>query len=129
MSRRSPLAAAIVVGAATLALAALRRLTRVTVEGASMLPALEPGDRLLVRRTARVHEGSLVVVADPRRPSRWMVKRVDAIAPDGAVIVHGDNPAASTDSRTLGPLPASAVIGRPVYRYAPRARAGPLDRP
>lgn len=94
-----------------------------------MLPALEPGDRLLVRRTARVHEGALVVVADPRRRSRWMVKRADAVAPDGAVVVLGDDPAASTDSRALGPLPASAVIGRPVYRYAPRTRAGPLDQP
>lgn len=91
----------------------------VAVEGTSMEPALRPGDRLLVvARPPRV--GDVVAL---RHDGRVMVKRVAAI--DGShVTVHGDNGAASTDSRSFGPVPRSAVIGRAVYRYAPRERAG-----
>ena len=36
---------------------------------------------------------------------------------------HAD-PAESTDSRQFGPIPGSAVVGRPVFRYAPIGRFG-----
>ena len=99
---------------------------RFVVEGASMAPTLSPGDRLIVRRRpCRPTVGALVVVADPRAPARLVVKRVAAVD-TGGVTVHGDNPAASTDSRTYGPVPTSAVRGRVVYRYAPQGRAGRL---
>ena len=101
-----------------------RPVRRVEVAGDSMLPALEPGDRLLVlRRRARV--GDVVAVVDPRRPDRTMVKRVAARGPEG-VTVLGDNPAASTDSRLLGPVAAAVVRGRAVYRYFPVERRGLL---
>lgn len=84
-----------------------------------MVPALEPGDRLLVLRLApRV--GDVVAV---EHAGRVLVKRVAAI--DGhSVVVHGDNAEGSTDSRTFGPVPRSSVLGRAMYRYAPRSRAG-----
>lgn len=91
-----------------------------------MAPTLSPGDRLVVRRwPCRPTVGALVVVADPRVPARPVVKRVAAVGP-GGITVHGDNPAASTDSRTYGPVPATAVRGRVVYRYAPQDRVGRL---
>jgi type IV secretory pathway protease TraF len=40
------------------------------------------------------------------------------------VTVLGDNAAASTDSRTLGPVPPSAIRGRAFYRYFPAGRRG-----
>jgi type IV secretory pathway protease TraF len=61
------------------------------------------------------------VVADPRRPGHRLVKRV-ADAERGRLIVLGDNPGASTDSRHFGPVPS--VWARVVYRYHPRTRAG-----
>lgn len=112
-------------GAAAVALAVAAHL-RVEVAGTSMAPALAPGDRLVVRRRPRrLAVGALVVVADPRDPGRLVVKRVAALGA-GGVTVLGDNPAASTDSRTFGPLPRAAVRGRVVYRYAPADRAGPV---
>ncbi len=102
-----------------------RPVGRVEVAGDSMLPTLAPGDRLLVVRAGRTRVGDLVAVTDPRQPARTMVKRVTALGPRG-VTVLGDNPAASTDSRTLGPLAPAAVRGRAVYRYFPDDRRGLL---
>ena len=42
------------------------------------------------------------------------------------IVVRGDNPEASTDSRSFGPVPTSAVLGRVARRYAPSWRAGPV---
>jgi nickel-type superoxide dismutase maturation protease len=99
--------------------------TRVQVSGTSMLPTLHAGDRLLVRRTRRVRPGDLVVVPDPREPTRVLVKRVRAIRVHG-IEVAGDNPGASTDSRTFGVVPRRSLVGRAVYRYAPARRSGRL---
>lgn len=122
--RRTGLAAVIAAGVAAAVLAA-RPVRRVRVEGASMRPALEDGDRLLVVRGLRVRVGDVVAVPDPRRPERLLVKRV--VGRDGRwLTVLGDDADASTDSRAFGPVPASSVVGRAVHRYAPEARRGPV---
>jgi nickel-type superoxide dismutase maturation protease len=123
------LAAAVVAG--LLLLPAVRR---VEVEGSSMVPALLPGDRLVVVGRSRWSRlmasgrwpaiGEVVAVRDPRRVDRLLVKRISAVDPaEGTVTVLGDAPA-STDSRTFGPVPRSSVVGRAVYRYAPAVRVG-----
>ncbi len=112
----------LVLGGVTLALFMLQ-FRRMEVEGDSMRPTLLPGDRLLVLRRRRARPGELVVVADPRRPDRLMVKRVAAADHRGWTVL-GDNPPASTDSRAFGPL--ARVEGRPLYRYHPVHRAGRL---
>lgn len=104
-------------------LAGRRVVRRVVVQGESMLPTLEPGDRLLVVRTRRPRVGDLVALPHPREPARLLVKRV-AARRGGFLELRGDNPAASTDSRSFGPVPADAVWGRVVRRYSPPARAG-----
>lgn len=100
---------------------------RFEVVGSSMAPTLVAGDRVVLARWARPRPGDVVVVRDPRVESRLVVKRVEAAA-WGWVTVRGDNPAESTDSRAFGPLPATAVHGRVVYRYHPQDRAGPVRR-
>jgi nickel-type superoxide dismutase maturation protease len=94
-----------------------------------MLPALLPGDRLLLIPVRRIRAGDVVALPDPRQPDRLLVKRAAAIDKDtGTVTVLGDNATASTDSRTFGPVDRRRLLGRAVYRYAPRERAGRLRR-
>jgi nickel-type superoxide dismutase maturation protease len=96
---------------------------RVEVDGPSMEPTLWRGDRLVVVRRRRPRVGDLVAVRDPGSDSRLLVKRVVAQVGD-EVVVAGDNPARSTDSRSFGPVGRRAVVGRVVYRYAPPHRRG-----
>src|ERR1700689_3371314 len=49
---------------------------RLVVSGTSMLPTLRPGDRLLVARIGRPRPDDLVVIRDPRLPSRLLCKAV-----------------------------------------------------
>jgi nickel-type superoxide dismutase maturation protease len=102
-------------------------LRRVEVAGDSMLPALAPGDRLLVLRHPRWRwrVGQVAALRDPRHPeaAALLVKRVAAVTP-GGVDVRGDHPAASTDSRTFGPVPPALMVGPVLYRYWPGERAG-----
>ena len=93
-----------------------------------MRPTLEPGDRLVVWSPGKVRAGDLVAVRDPRNPARTVVKRVAAVGGEGVAVV-GDNPDASTDSRTFGPVPPGLVRGRVFYRYWPEARRGRILRP
>jgi phage repressor protein C with HTH and peptisase S24 domain len=90
----------------------------VRVVGPSMVPTLRTGDVVLVHfgKPPRPHD--LVLVRWPARPGQLSVKR--AVRPDGAGWhVEGDNPFASTDSRTLGPAEAVGVIR---VRLWPRPR-------
>lgn len=116
------MAAALLLGTAAL----LRRFGRVEVEGTSMRPALEPGDRLLLWRRRTYPPGSVVAVPDPRGSGGVLVKRVADVAADGRLRVLGDDPSASTDSRTFGLVDVRTVRGEAVRRYAPRTRAGPV---
>jgi signal peptidase I len=126
------------------------RLIVVSVHGISMAPALNPGDRLLVRRGMRPRRGDVVVVrlAHPSAPGAWSVKRVTAVAgdrvppgvpggppggrvPAGQFVVLGDNAGVSLDSRELGPLPADRLVGvarRRVGRRPPAAEAAATRR-
>ena len=121
-------AAALVTVVAVVAVRAARPVRRLEVTGASMLPTLVPGDRVLVVRGRRgLAVGDLAVVPDPRQPARLVVKRVVRVD-GGLVTVHGDNARASTDSRDFGPVPRQTVWGRAVYRYHPPAQRGRVGR-
>jgi nickel-type superoxide dismutase maturation protease len=119
----------VLVAAIALAASASRVLRRVEVAGESMLPGLAPGDRLLVLRHPRWRwrAGQLAALRDPRdgRDAALLVKRVVRVSPSG-VEVRGDNPSASTDSRTFGPVSPNLLVGPVLYRYWPAERAGRL---
>ena len=101
---------------------------RAAVTGDSMLPGLRAGDWLLVDPEAfqgrAPRPGEVVVLPDPREPSRWLVKRVEALQEDGRLRLAGDNPEASTDSRAFGPVEGGSVVGRAWARYWPPHRWG-----
>jgi nickel-type superoxide dismutase maturation protease len=116
----------VVAAASAVAIVATRVVHRVVVEGDSMRPTLDPGDKLLILRLPLrpARPGSLVALHDPREPAaRALVKRVSGLGIDG-VEVRGDNPVASTDSRSFGPVAPKLVIGPVLYRYFPPERAG-----
>ena len=96
-------------------------LGRVEVAGNSMLPALGPGDWLVVRWSAttgrRIRSGAVVVLRRPDRPELLVVKRVGRVLDDGRLWVIGDNPSASDDSRLFGPVGPESVVGRVLGRY------------
>ena len=124
---------------------------RVAVVEGSMLPAIEPGDWLLVDPTTIrwPRRGSVVVFHEPdggalavkrvaagpgqRVPfaegyleladdEAWLVS--DATAEDAAK--HGFG--APTDSRVYGPVPVELLVGRAWVRYAPLRRIGLIAR-
>ena len=103
---------------------------RSAVLGDSMRPGLLPGDWLLVDPRAFASRpprpGDLVAALDPTESSRWLVKRVGAVAGDGRIELLGDSPEMSTDSRSFGLVDPGAIIGRPWARYWPPARIGPI---
>ncbi len=98
-----------------------------------MLPALEPGDRILVDRAAYRHAppqpGEIVVLRDPEGTEEPRVKRVaepPGPLPAGSVWLLGDHPEESRDSRQYGAVASRLLLGRAWYRYFPRSREGML---
>jgi nickel-type superoxide dismutase maturation protease len=92
---------------------------RVLVDGLSMVPALAPGDEVLVRWSGRVGPGDLVVARRPDRPALLVVKRCVRREGEGWWL-EGDNPGASDDSRLFGAVASHDVIGRVIARIRPR---------
>lgn len=109
-----------------------------------MVPALLPGDRVLVNRLAYVvgpvRRGDVVAF---RREGRLIVKRC-AAGPGDSVrtaggggrlpvegeelwFLTGDNADSSYDSRAYGPVPASEIIGRVMIIFWSAAEGDPLD--
>ena len=76
-----------------------------------MRPALAPGDWLVTVRGGRIRRGQLRVFRDPRRSTRWLVKRVGDVhtSPSGTVFeARSDNSGApgAADSHEFGPVSA-----------------------
>jgi nickel-type superoxide dismutase maturation protease len=93
--------------------------TRLVVAGDSMLPALRPGDCLVISRRARIAVGDLVVVRRPHVDGLLLVKRA-VRREDGGWWLLSDNEAAGRDdSRAFGVLPDACVVGKVLFRYYP----------
>ena len=89
-----------------------------------MEPALHDGDWLLAVTGRPARPGQLVIVRDPGDRQRLLVKRVLRSAADG---VEVGSDAAHRDHLTpRGTIRPGDVVGRPVFRYAPLRRVGPV---
>jgi signal peptidase I len=105
----------------------------VSVPSASMVPALQPGDQVLVNRflysgpgfgllpRRRVERGDVVLFRPPFDRRQEFVKRCvglpgdwagGGVLPPGALWMEGDAREGSLDSRRFGPVPESALEGR-----------------
>lgn len=93
-----------------------------------MRPTLQPGDWLLADpdayRARRPRNGELVLLPDPRDPGRLLVKRAAGFDGADQLLVRGDAPEASTDSRIFGAVDPATVEGKPWFRYWPIGRIG-----
>lgn len=116
------------------------------VDGPSMAPALEEGDRVLVNlytlRGRLPRTGEIVVLSGPGEID--LVKRVarepypgetpypaPTLATDSPLepsfTVLGDNRDQSLDSRTFGRVPRHRILGSVVWRYWPLGRFGSIE--
>ncbi|WP_253867862.1 S26 family signal peptidase [Mycobacterium sp. GA-1285] len=88
-----------------------------------MRPTVRPGDGLLAMRGGRIRRGQLRVFQDPRRSTRWLVKRVGDVHEHGRDVIfeaRSDNPGAAgaADSHDFGWVSATGS-----YRVLWTARA------
>ena len=95
-------------------------LTTVAIAGSSMEPTLRPGQWWLVHRTPVVRPGQIIVFWHPVRIDLLTVKRADHLQATGWWVL-GDNPDASDDSRSFGPVAPDRVVGHLLLRYRPMA--------
>lgn len=85
-----------------------------------MEPLLPHGSRVIASQDqgAPLRVGDVVLARRPDRPEVEMVKRIAAFE-GGRLVLLGDNPAQSTDSRVFGPVDRTAVIAVIRWRYWP----------
>ena len=82
-----------------------------------MWPTLSPGDEVLIAPHRPCRVGDVVVATHPTQADTVLIKRLTQLHErDGATLL-GDNPAESTDSRTLGPIPLTHLLGPVTSRF------------
>lgn len=96
----------------------LRRRTAFVVDGESMSPTLESGDKVIVNPEAPIAVGDIVLASHPYKQNTRLIKRVTEINASGDFILTGDNPDESTDSRTLGAFRPADILGKVVCRLS-----------
>jgi nickel-type superoxide dismutase maturation protease len=93
------------------------------VAGDSMLPAMRPGDCLLVSRWSRIAVGDLVVARRPHVEGLLLVKRAVRREDGGWWLLSDNEVAGRDDSRAFGVLPDACVVGKVLLRYYPFRRS------
>jgi signal peptidase I len=101
------------------------------VQGTSMLPLLEDGERIIVNklvyRFRPIERGDVVVFWYPRDPAVSFIKRVVGLPGDvkkGYYYVLGDHRNSSNDSRSWGEVPQKYIYGRAEMRFWPLSKVG-----
>ncbi len=93
----------------------LGRRTAYSISGDSMLPTFVEGQRVLgdpkAFRDRPPRVGEVVVARHPFQRGLFVIKRVEALV-DGRFRLLGDNPQASSDSRTLGDFELERIVAR-----------------
>ena len=98
----------------------LGRRRRFVVRENSMVPTLMPGDTVLAAMGPVGQVGDIAIAPHPTRPNFLLIKRIQAIFPDGGVYLISDNTQDPSvrDSRHFGVIAASHMLGRVTSRLA-----------
>jgi signal peptidase I len=83
-----------------------------------------PGDTVEIRNDVAIVNGLTEPLRGQYVDPRFAVSRPEFVIPPDLVYVLGDNRPGSEDSRFLGPVPISGIVGRAVMVYAPLPRLG-----
>lgn len=78
-----------------------------------MLPTLKDGDVVLIKPGRDFTVGDIVLANHPYKNTK-IIKRVSSISAEEIITLSGDNPQESTDSRVLGEITQSEVVGKVV---------------
>lgn len=93
---------------------------RVRVHGQSMGPEFKEGSIFFASKwLAKKHSfgvGDVVVVRDPRESNRLLLKRIAKIE-EGSLWLLGDNQSASTDSRVFGSVEGEKILAKVMFKY------------
>jgi len=76
-----------------------------------MLPTLTPGQLIVGRQTNDLHPGDVVVVS---HNGLEKIKRIER-QQGNLLYLLGDNPVASTDSRSFGWVQAATIVAKVVW--------------
>jgi signal peptidase I len=94
------------------------------------------GDTVEVRQDGKVYVNKVALVepyvfqdGGTAQPTVTSTDPPSWVIPPGQLFVMGDHRASSSDSRTFGPIDATAVIGRAWLRYWPFSTFGILQTP
>lgn len=91
---------------------------RMSVVGESMSPTIKNGDIIYTRPYffwELVATGDIVVLRDPRKSSRKIIKRVNKITDDSCSVL-GDNKDSSSDSRVFGNIKKKYILSRVMFK-------------
>lgn len=89
-----------------------------TVSGQSMQPSFKPGEILVVSSLPYLFQEpkprEIIIMKDPR-DQKLLIKRIMK-QEKGKFFVAGDNPKASTDSRTFGEVARECILGKVILK-------------
>jgi nickel-type superoxide dismutase maturation protease len=102
-----------------------KMLRALRITGNSLYPLFQEGDFVLVSKIPfyfrSPRAGDIVIFPHPVFGT--MIKRVESVVADSQVFVTGTN-ADSLDSRQLGPIPISELVGKVIWHIR-KPTAGP----
>ncbi len=92
--------------------------SRYRVENNSMFPALRSGEQVIIKKSAKLKVGDIVIARHPYKKSVEIIKRIKEIDEGGKYFLIGDNKDESSDSRTFGAVSIEYIKGKVISRLS-----------